>query len=120
MATECCWVCPCETLSNPGKATQSSVGSVGARSSFTARLVPALRSRSEQQRLQRRNPPNCHRMAWRRRREARGRRGQRRDCVVPAPQMHGVLRVVMEPLLGDVPLVGALSVFFLKKPVSPT
>lgn len=33
--------------------------------------------------------------------------------------MHGVLRVVMEPLLGDMPLVGALSVFFLKKPVSP-
>lgn len=25
----------------------------------------------------------------------------------------------MEPLLGDVPLVGALSLFFLKKPVSP-
>uniref|UniRef100_A0A671VWV6 Extended synaptotagmin 2 n=1 Tax=Sparus aurata TaxID=8175 RepID=A0A671VWV6_SPAAU len=32
-------------------------------------------------------------------------------------QMHGVLRVVMEPLLGDMPLVGALSVFFLKKPL---
>lgn len=32
--------------------------------------------------------------------------------------MHGVLRVVMEPLLGDMPLVGALSMFFLKKPVS--
>eukprot|EP00066_Takifugu_rubripes_P004630 XP_003968115.2 PREDICTED: extended synaptotagmin-2 [Takifugu rubripes] len=32
-------------------------------------------------------------------------------------QMHGVLRVVMEPLLGDLPLVGALSVFFLKKPL---
>ncbi|XP_030629372.1 extended synaptotagmin-2 [Chanos chanos] len=31
-------------------------------------------------------------------------------------QLHGVLRVVMEPLLGDMPLVGALSVFFLKKP----
>lgn len=25
----------------------------------------------------------------------------------------------MEPLLGDMPLVGALSLFFLKKPVSP-
>uniref|UniRef100_A0A7N6BQ40 Extended synaptotagmin-like protein 2b n=1 Tax=Anabas testudineus TaxID=64144 RepID=A0A7N6BQ40_ANATE len=34
-------------------------------------------------------------------------------------QIHGVLRVVMEPLLGDMPLVGALSLFFLKKPVSP-
>uniref|UniRef100_A0A8C4GR17 Extended synaptotagmin-like protein 2b n=1 Tax=Dicentrarchus labrax TaxID=13489 RepID=A0A8C4GR17_DICLA len=32
-------------------------------------------------------------------------------------QIHGVLRVVMEPLLGDMPLVGALSVFFLKKPL---
>ncbi|CAG5928485.1 unnamed protein product [Menidia menidia] len=32
--------------------------------------------------------------------------------------LHGVVRVVMEPLLGDMPLVGALSVFFLKKPVS--
>lgn len=28
------------------------------------------------------------------------------------------MRVVMEPLLGDMPLVGALSIFFLKKPVS--
>ncbi|XP_072219222.1 extended synaptotagmin-2-like isoform X2 [Leuresthes tenuis] len=32
-------------------------------------------------------------------------------------QLHGVLRVVMEPLLGDMPLIGALSVFFLKKPM---
>ncbi|XP_054621726.1 extended synaptotagmin-2 isoform X2 [Dunckerocampus dactyliophorus] len=32
-------------------------------------------------------------------------------------QIHGVLRVVMEPLLGDAPLVGALSLFFLKKPL---
>uniref|UniRef100_A0A7N8YGW3 Extended synaptotagmin-like protein 2b n=1 Tax=Mastacembelus armatus TaxID=205130 RepID=A0A7N8YGW3_9TELE len=32
-------------------------------------------------------------------------------------QIHGVLRVVMEPLLGDLPLVGAMSLFFLKKPV---
>ncbi|XP_036418316.1 extended synaptotagmin-2-B isoform X1 [Colossoma macropomum] len=31
-------------------------------------------------------------------------------------QLHGVLRVIMEPLLGDMPLIGALSVFFLKKP----
>ncbi|XP_027875713.1 extended synaptotagmin-2-A isoform X1 [Xiphophorus couchianus] len=31
-------------------------------------------------------------------------------------QLHGMLRVVMEPLLGDMPLIGALSVFFLKKP----
>ncbi|XP_063741515.1 extended synaptotagmin-2-A isoform X1 [Eleginops maclovinus] len=32
-------------------------------------------------------------------------------------QLHGTLRVVMEPLLGDMPLIGALSVFFLKKPL---
>lgn len=39
-------------------------------------------------------------------------------CFVFCVQLHGTLRVVMEPLLGDMPLVGALSVFFLKKPVS--
>ncbi|XP_043991051.1 extended synaptotagmin-2-like isoform X3 [Gambusia affinis] len=32
-------------------------------------------------------------------------------------QLHGMLRVVMEPLLGDMPLIGALSVFFLNKPM---
>ncbi|XP_072307061.1 extended synaptotagmin-2 isoform X3 [Eucyclogobius newberryi] len=32
-------------------------------------------------------------------------------------QIHGMLRVVMEPLLGDIPLVGALSLFFIKKPL---
>ncbi|XP_034470082.1 extended synaptotagmin-2-A isoform X1 [Hippoglossus hippoglossus] len=32
-------------------------------------------------------------------------------------QLQGVMRVVMEPLLGDMPLIGALSVFFLKKPL---
>lgn len=31
-------------------------------------------------------------------------------------QLHGVLRVVMEPLLGDMPLIGAVSVFFIKRP----
>ncbi|KAG1939545.1 extended synaptotagmin-2 [Pimephales promelas] len=31
-------------------------------------------------------------------------------------QLNGVLRVVMDPLLGDMPLIGALSVFFLQKP----
>lgn len=39
-------------------------------------------------------------------------------CGVFCVQLHGTLRVVMEPLLGDMPLIGALSVFFLKKPVS--
>ncbi|XP_062850579.1 extended synaptotagmin-2 [Trichomycterus rosablanca] len=32
-------------------------------------------------------------------------------------QLHGVLRVVLEPLMGEMPLVGALSLFFLKKPL---
>uniref|UniRef100_A0A8C7YXD4 Extended synaptotagmin-like protein 2a n=1 Tax=Oryzias sinensis TaxID=183150 RepID=A0A8C7YXD4_9TELE len=32
-------------------------------------------------------------------------------------QLHGSLRVVMEPLLGDMPLIGALTVFFLQKPL---
>uniref|UniRef100_A0A7N6B699 Extended synaptotagmin-like protein 2a n=1 Tax=Anabas testudineus TaxID=64144 RepID=A0A7N6B699_ANATE len=32
-------------------------------------------------------------------------------------QLDGVMRVVMDPLLGDMPLVGALSIFFLKKPM---
>ncbi|KAJ8336606.1 hypothetical protein SKAU_G00378260 [Synaphobranchus kaupii] len=32
-------------------------------------------------------------------------------------QLHGVMRVIMDPLLGDMPLIGAISVFFLKKPL---
>ncbi|XP_068422649.1 extended synaptotagmin-2 isoform X2 [Clinocottus analis] len=32
-------------------------------------------------------------------------------------QLHGTVRVVMEPLLGDMPLIGALSVFFINKPL---
>lgn len=28
------------------------------------------------------------------------------------------MRVILEPLIGDMPLVGALSIFFLRKPVS--
>ncbi|XP_051910054.1 extended synaptotagmin-2 isoform X2 [Hippocampus zosterae] len=36
---------------------------------------------------------------------------------IKSVQIHGVLRVLMEPLLGDMPLVGALSLFFLKKPL---
>uniref|UniRef100_A0AAR2L121 Extended synaptotagmin-like protein 2b n=1 Tax=Pygocentrus nattereri TaxID=42514 RepID=A0AAR2L121_PYGNA len=32
-------------------------------------------------------------------------------------QLHGVLRVVLEPLLAEMPLVGAFSLFFLKKPL---
>ncbi|XP_060731279.1 extended synaptotagmin-2 [Tachysurus vachellii] len=32
-------------------------------------------------------------------------------------QLHGVMRVVLEPLMGKMPLVGAFSLFFLKKPL---
>lgn len=36
----------------------------------------------------------------------------------PLPQIHGTMRVILEPLIGDMPLIGALSLFFLRKPVS--
>uniref|UniRef100_A0AAY4DFW2 Extended synaptotagmin-2 n=1 Tax=Denticeps clupeoides TaxID=299321 RepID=A0AAY4DFW2_9TELE len=36
---------------------------------------------------------------------------------IKSVQLHGVLRVVLDPLLGHMPLVGALSLFFLKKPL---
>ncbi|XP_043929616.1 extended synaptotagmin-3-like [Protopterus annectens] len=32
-------------------------------------------------------------------------------------QLHGTLRVILEPLIRDVPLVGAITVFFIRKPV---
>lgn len=32
-------------------------------------------------------------------------------------QIHGTMRVILEPLIGDMPLVGALSIFFLRKPL---
>lgn len=32
-------------------------------------------------------------------------------------QLHGVLRVILEPLLGDLPIVGAVSMFFIRRPV---
>ena len=31
-------------------------------------------------------------------------------------QIHGTVWVILEPLLGDVPLAGALPIFFLRKP----
>ncbi|KAF0029084.1 hypothetical protein F2P81_018189 [Scophthalmus maximus] len=40
--------------------------------------------------------------------------------MVMQSELNGVMRVVMEPLLGDMPLIGALSVFFLKKPSEPS
>ncbi|KAI5131721.1 Extended Synaptotagmin-2 [Manis pentadactyla] len=33
-------------------------------------------------------------------------------------RIHGTMRVILEPLIGYMPLVGALSIFFLRKPVS--
>lgn len=33
--------------------------------------------------------------------------------------MQGTLRIILEPLLVDKPFVGAVTVFFLQKPVSP-
>lgn len=31
-------------------------------------------------------------------------------------QLHGVLRVILEPLMGDLPIVGAVSMFFIRRP----
>ncbi|KAK1150993.1 extended synaptotagmin-1-like [Acipenser oxyrinchus oxyrinchus] len=31
-------------------------------------------------------------------------------------QLHGMLRVILEPLIGDVPLVGAITMFFIQRP----
>uniref|UniRef100_A0A8C2VKY8 Membrane-bound C2 domain-containing protein n=1 Tax=Chinchilla lanigera TaxID=34839 RepID=A0A8C2VKY8_CHILA len=35
---------------------------------------------------------------------------------VKGMQLHGVLRVILEPLLGDLPIVGAVSMFFIRRP----
>ncbi|XP_064408480.1 extended synaptotagmin-1 [Latimeria chalumnae] len=32
-------------------------------------------------------------------------------------QLHGMLRVILEPLIGDMPLVGAVTIFFIRRPV---
>ncbi|XP_035243277.1 uncharacterized protein LOC118210888 isoform X9 [Anguilla anguilla] len=31
-------------------------------------------------------------------------------------QLHGMLRVILEPLIGDVPIVGAVTMFFIRRP----
>uniref|UniRef100_A0A8C5PII3 Extended synaptotagmin 2 n=1 Tax=Leptobrachium leishanense TaxID=445787 RepID=A0A8C5PII3_9ANUR len=36
---------------------------------------------------------------------------------VKSIQLHGTMRVILEPLIGDLPIIGALSLFFLKKPL---
>ncbi|KAJ3587121.1 hypothetical protein NHX12_013511 [Muraenolepis orangiensis] len=33
-------------------------------------------------------------------------------------QLYGKLRVILEPLIGDIPLVGAITMFFIRKPVT--
>lgn len=33
------------------------------------------------------------------------------------PQLHGILRVILEPLIGNLPIVGAVSMFFIRRPV---
>uniref|UniRef100_A0A671KAW1 Extended synaptotagmin-1-like n=1 Tax=Sinocyclocheilus anshuiensis TaxID=1608454 RepID=A0A671KAW1_9TELE len=33
-------------------------------------------------------------------------------------QLHGMMRVILEPLIGDVPIVGAVTMFFIQRPVS--
>uniref|UniRef100_A0A4W4HR72 Extended synaptotagmin-like protein 1a n=1 Tax=Electrophorus electricus TaxID=8005 RepID=A0A4W4HR72_ELEEL len=33
-------------------------------------------------------------------------------------QLHGKMRVILEPLIGDVPLVGAITMFFIRRPVN--
>ncbi|XP_029578399.1 extended synaptotagmin-1 isoform X1 [Salmo trutta] len=35
---------------------------------------------------------------------------------VKGVQLHGMLRVILEPLIGDVPLVGAVTMFFIRRP----
>uniref|UniRef100_H3C487 Extended synaptotagmin 1 n=1 Tax=Tetraodon nigroviridis TaxID=99883 RepID=H3C487_TETNG len=35
---------------------------------------------------------------------------------VKGMQLHGMMRVILEPLIGDVPIVGAVSMFFIKRP----
>uniref|UniRef100_A0A8C3BWL9 Extended synaptotagmin 1 n=1 Tax=Cairina moschata TaxID=8855 RepID=A0A8C3BWL9_CAIMO len=35
---------------------------------------------------------------------------------VKGMQLHGTLRIILEPLLGDVPIVGALTMFFIRRP----
>ncbi|XP_078088762.1 extended synaptotagmin-2-A-like isoform X3 [Mustelus asterias] len=36
---------------------------------------------------------------------------------VKSIQLRGVMRVILEPLIGDMPLIGALSLFFLRRPI---
>ncbi|KAG8585764.1 hypothetical protein GDO81_005144 [Engystomops pustulosus] len=32
-------------------------------------------------------------------------------------QLHGMMRVILEPLIGDVPIIGAITIFFIRRPM---
>ncbi|XP_075055671.1 extended synaptotagmin-1 [Mixophyes fleayi] len=36
---------------------------------------------------------------------------------VKGVQLHGMLRVILEPLIGDIPIVGAITLFFIRRPM---
>ncbi|KAM9319372.1 extended synaptotagmin-1 [Gastrophryne carolinensis] len=36
---------------------------------------------------------------------------------VKGVQLHGMLRVILEPLIGDVPIIGAITLFFIRRPM---
>ncbi|XP_077153664.1 extended synaptotagmin-1 [Ranitomeya variabilis] len=36
---------------------------------------------------------------------------------VKGVQLHGMIRVILEPLIGDLPVVGAITIFFIKRPL---
>lgn len=38
--------------------------------------------------------------------------------VLSCLQLYGKLRVILEPLIGDLPLIGAITMFFIRRPVS--
>ncbi|XP_072264862.1 extended synaptotagmin-1 [Pyxicephalus adspersus] len=36
---------------------------------------------------------------------------------VKGVQLHGMMRVILEPLIGDVPIIGAITLFFIRRPM---
>ncbi|XP_053311600.1 extended synaptotagmin-1 [Spea bombifrons] len=36
---------------------------------------------------------------------------------VKGVQLHGMLRVILEPLIGDIPIIGAITIFFIRRPM---
>uniref|UniRef100_A0A8C5MIY3 Extended synaptotagmin 1 n=1 Tax=Leptobrachium leishanense TaxID=445787 RepID=A0A8C5MIY3_9ANUR len=36
---------------------------------------------------------------------------------VKGVQLHGMLRVILEPLIGDIPIIGAITLFFIRRPM---